>query len=331
MIRIGIAGYGKIGKIRHKFINQFPDTEVSCIYDVKAPEDIDPGIVYFDSFESLIKQNIDAIFICAYNKFLANYTRAALEKGIHVFCEKPPAMHISEMEQVMETYEASGKLLKYGFNHRYHYSIIEAKKVIDSGTLGKPLWMRGVYGKAGSIDYDKEWRNYKKISGGGILIDQGIHMVDLIRYFSGMKFEHIDSHVATCFWDIDVEDNAFALMKSESNFVATLHSSANQWRHKFLLEMCFEEGYINLDGILSETKSYAPEKLIVGKRSHENIDHAMGKPNETISYFDNDDSWKLEINEFLSAIIKGNKILQGTPDDAYETLSLVTRIYENSK
>ena len=179
---------------------------------------------------------------------------------------------------------------------------MEAKKLIDSGEMGKLLWLRGVYGKAGSIDYHKNWRNYQKYSGGGILIDQGIHMLDLMRYFSGQDFTHINSFVTTSFWDIEAEDNAFAIMQSDEKITAMLHSSATQWKHKFLLEMAFEEGYINLDGILSETRSYAPEKLIIGRREFEDITFAMGKPKENTIWFEYDDSWKIEINEFVEAL-----------------------------
>jgi predicted dehydrogenase len=221
-------------------------------------------------------------------------------------------------------------ILKYGFNHRYHYSVQEAKKIIESGSMGKLLWLRGVYGKAGSIDYNKNWRNYSKYSGGGILIDQGIHMIDLMRYFSEQNFTRINSFVTTSYWNIESEDNAFAIMQSDHKVTAMLHSSATQWRHKFLLEMCFEEGYINLDGILSGTRSYSPEKLIVGRREFEDITHAMGKPKENTTWFEYDDSWKLEIDEFINSILGNTKLKHGTIDDAYETLKLVESIYENS-
>ncbi len=196
--------------------------------------------------------------------------------------------------------------------------------------MGKLLWLRGVYGKAGSIDYEKNWRNYQEYSGGGILIDQGIHMLDLMRYFSNQDFVHINSFVTTSYWNIEAEDNAFAIMQSNEKVTAMLHSSATQWKHKFLLEMCFEEGYINLDGILSGTRSYAPEKLIIGKREFEDITFAMGKPKETTIWFENDDSWKLEIDEFVNAIKGHSTIQNGTSKDAFETLKLVERIYENS-
>ena len=126
--------------------------------------------------------------------------------------------------------------------------------------MGKLFMDEGCLWKGRSIDYDKNWRNFKKYSGGGILIDQRIHMLDLMRYFSNEKFNKINSYITTAYWNIKVEDNAFVLMQSENNVIASLHSSATQWRHKFLLEMCFEEGYLNLDGILSGTRSLCSRK-----------------------------------------------------------------------
>jgi len=330
-IRVGIAGFGKIGKIRANELKKFSQVDLVGIYDIEKTEDYSNSQVEFcENFEDLISLNIDAVFICTYNNVLAEYSRYALSKGVHVFCEKPPARTVKELKKVLEYYKASNKILKYGFNHRYHYSVMEAKRKIAKGDLGKIIWIRGVYGKAGSIDYDKNWRNYKKFSGGGILIDQGIHMVDLIRYLSNQNFTEVSSYVTTSFWKIKAEDNAFAMLKSEENIVAMIHSSATQWRHKFLLEICFENGYINLDGILSNTRSYAPEKLITAKREFEDITFAMGKPKESITWFENDDSWYLEIKEFIDAIEKGKPIENGTIYDAIETLSLIEKIYEKS-
>lgn len=330
MIKVGIAGFGKIGQLRMEILLKRNDVEIVGVYDVVKPSKIKAG-VFFESYDDLLNSDLDAVFICAYNTVLANYTARALNKGLHVFCEKPPAMKIEELGIVSKALKSSGKVLKYGFNHRYHYSVMEAKKIIDSGNMGKLLWLRGVYGKAGSIDYDKNWRNFQKYSGGGILIDQGIHMLDLIRYFSGEKFKKINSYITTAYWNIKVEDNAFVLMQSDNKVIASIHSSATQWKHKFLLEMCFEEGYINLDGILSGTRSYAPEKLIIGRREFEDVTFAMGKPKESIIYFENDHSWNLEVDEFIAAINGDGIIKEGTFKDAYETLSLVQRVYENSE
>ena len=330
MIRVGIAGFGKIGQLRANEIKKNPNTELIVVYDVHLPTSIDGNIHFANSFDELLNHDIDAVFICAFNYVLADYTIRALKAGKHVFCEKPPARTTNELKSVIETEKNSNLILKYGFNHRYHYSVQEAKKVIDSGSMGKLLWLRGVYGKAGSIDYDKNWRNYSEYSGGGILIDQGIHMLDLMRYLSNEDFINISSFVTTSYWNIKSEDNAFAIMQSYKRITAMLHSSATQWKHKFLLEMCFEEGYINLDGILSGTRSYAPEKLVIGYREFEDITFAMGKPKETTIWFENDDSWKLEVDEFIEAILGNSSVQHGTSKDAYETLKLVERIYENS-
>ena len=331
MIRIGIAGFGKIGQLRAEILSKREDVIITSVYDVVQPENLNTDITFYKSYDDLLKSGIDAVFICAYNTVLADYTAKALDYGLHVFCEKPPAMKTEELDVVFDSLKNSQKVLKYGFNHRYHYSVLEAKKIIDSGTMGKLLWMRGVYGKAGSIDYNENWRNFKKHSGGGILIDQGIHMLDLMRFFSNEKFSNIKAFKSTSFWDVDVEDNAFIIMQSENNVTASLHSSATQWRHKFLLELCFEEGYLNLDGILSGTRSYAPESLIIGRREFEDITFAMGKPKETVISFENDHSWNLEVDEFMNAVNGESEIMQGTLTDAFETLSLVQKIYEQTE
>lgn len=330
MLRVGIAGYGKIGRLREKAVEEIPNSSVVAIYDLELPELSGMGLTLCKSYEDLLEQDLDIIFICAFNNVLADYTIKALEKGINVFCEKPPARNTEELLQVIEAERKCGKILKYGFNHRYHYSVMEAKKIIDSGEMGRLLWMRGVYGKAGSIDYDKNWRNFRKLSGGGILIDQGIHMLDLMMYFSDSTFSKINSFVTTAFWDIEAEDNAFVIMQNDEKVTAMLHSSATQWRHKFLLELCFEEGYINLDGILSGTRSYAPEKLVIGRREFEDVTHAMGKPKESTIWFEYDNSWKYEVDEFFNAVKSNQSVKNGTSQDAYDALKLVEDIYDHS-
>ena len=331
MIKCGVIGLGKIGKVRMKAIEKNNNFLLCKIHD--------PNIfiekkreLHTESIDEMFESDLDVLFICAFNNVAAEYSIKAINKGIHVFCEKPPARTIKELNLVNAALaKHPNVLLKYGFNHRSHYSVIEAKKIIDSGKLGKLLWIRGVYGKAGSLDYHKNWRNYKKISGGGILIDQGIHMIDLMFHLSGQKFNVQHSLVSTLFWDIESEDNVFALLKSEGNVIASMHSSATQWRHKFLLEMCFENGYLNLDGILSGTRSYAPETIRYGNREFEDITHAMGKPQETVIWFENDDSWEIEVNDFADAIISKTKIKSGNITDAMNALQCVEDIYNYGK
>ena len=329
MIKVGIAGFGKIGKLRYNILKDHPHFEVIGLLDKNLNSPTPKTIKRVSSFSDLIELKIDVVFICSFNDVLADFAIQAIEKGIHVFCEKPPARTVKELEKVKTAFEKSNVTLKYGFNHRYHYSVTEANRIIKEGDFGKLLNFRGVYGKAGSIDYNKNWRNYKKISGGGIVIDQGIHMLDLIRFLSGQEFEVKYSLIKTLFWNIDSEDNAFIILEGDKGSVGSVHSSATQWKHKFLLELTFENGYINLDGILSETRSYAPESLRYGLREFEDITWAMGKPQEHVIWFENDDSWKLEIEEFYRAIAGKGEVLNGTIEDALNTLSLVESVYNS--
>ena len=326
-IKFGIAGYGKMGKIREESILNSPDAKLISIYEVLEYAHYDTNIVQCNSFDELLTTDIDAVIVSAYVSVAAEYVIKALNAGKHVFCEKPPSMTSKEMRKVIETEKKTGNVLKYGFNHRFHYSVMEAKKVVNDGKLGKMLWMRGVYGKAGSIDFYDNWRNYKNFSGGGILLDQGIHMVDLFRYFSNDEFECLSSHLSSSFWNVECEDNAFLTLKSKNDVIATLHSSATQWKHKFLLEMAFENGYINLDGILSSTRSYAPETMIIGKREFEDVTFAMGKPKESITYYEYDKSWELELKEFIEAINGISAVKNGTSNDALEIMKLIDNVY----
>lgn len=330
-IKFGIAGYGKMGKIREESIINSNHAKLISIYEISEHAHDDKNIILCDSYAKLLETDIDAVIVSAYVKVAAEYVIRALDAGKHVFCEKPPSMTSNEMLEVIAAETRSGKVLKYGFNHRFHFSVMEAKKLVDEATLGKLLWMRGVYGKAGSIDFHDNWRNYKNYSGGGILLDQGIHMLDLFRYFSNSEFECLSSHLTSSYWDIECEDNAFLTLKSSKNEIATLHSSATQWQHKFLLEIAFEDGYINLDGILSSTRSYAPETLIVGRREFEDVTFAMGKPKESITYFEYDKSWEYELAEFIDAVTGIAPVVNGTSQDAYEIMKLTDHVYSNSK
>jgi len=328
ILKVGIAGYGKMGMIREESLERCDQVELVSIFDLK--KDIEAGNrIVCRSFDDLLDSDIDAVFVSAYVNVAADYVLRALKAGKHVFCEKPPAMNQQELTEIAEYQSNNDQVLKYGFNHRFHYSVTEAKNLIKQGHMGKLLWMRGVYGKAGSIDFDQNWRNYSKYAGGGILMDQGIHMLDLFRYFSDEEFSCQSSFMGSLFWNIESEDNAFITIKSDSGVMATLHSSATQWRHKFLLEMCFENGYINLDGILSSTGSYAPEILIYAYREMEDIEKAMGKPSENTIHFEKDNSWDLELDEFIHAIFKNKPIKHGSLKDAIEVMKLVDSIYDS--
>lgn len=239
---------------------------------------------------------------------------------------------MQDIERIIEAEQSTPDLkLQFGFNHRFHYAVMEARSMIDTGRFGNVLWMRGVYGKSGGVDFENTWRNKPEISGGGILIDQGIHMIDLFRYFGFKEFADIQSVVTTSFWDIPVEDNAFALLRTPQNRVAMLHSSSTQWKHRFTLEICLDAGYLNLNGILSSTRSYGDETITFARRQFEDESFAFGKPREEIIFFDRDDSWQLEVNHFVDAIVQDRPVESGNSDDALQAMKLVEAIYEHGR
>ena len=245
---------------------------------------------------------------------------------MHVFCEKPPGRNVEDILAVIDVEKDNQDLkLMYGFNHRFHSSVEEAKTIIENNTLGNLINMRGVYGKSQMINFNQDdWRTRREDSGGGILLDQGIHMLDLMRYLSGENFNQIHSFIDNAFWNFDVEDNAYVLMKSSRGIVAQLHSSATQWRHLFNLEITMEKGSIVLGGILTGSKSYGEETLTMITADPEND---RGAPRESTSKFNKDVSWDNEIKYFADSLLNNIAIKRGSIDDAIETMKLIEAIY----
>jgi predicted dehydrogenase len=212
----------------------------------------------------------------------------------------------------------------YGFNHRYHESVVDALRLIQSGELGQIINLRGVYGKSKLITFNQpDWRTKRAIAGGGVLLDQGIHMVDLMRLFAG-EFVEVHSFIANSHWGYDVEDNAYALMRTADGIVGMLNSSATQWRHRFNLDINLERGSIILGGILSGSKSYGAETLTVVTVDHANDN---GDPKEQLTRYNRDPSWEEEISRFAANILADQPIESGSSLDALNTMKLVYKIY----
>jgi predicted dehydrogenase len=328
IFKVGIAGYGIVGKRRHQYINEHPNLCVIAVCDQNLTNDENsfPGIECFNNYIDLLSKELDILFVCLPNNIAAEVTIAGLEKELHVFCEKPPGKDVDDIMKVIEVEKKHSSLkLKYGFNHRYHDSIKEALKIINTGILGEVINLRGVYGKSRVIPFTGGWRSQRAMAGGGILLDQGIHMVDLMRLFCG-EFNEVKSFISNDFWKHDVEDNAYALLKDKKGRIAMINSTATQWQHKFNLEITLSQGYIELHGILSGSKSYGEEKIVIGKRD-ENSDNGQME-SHTIKFLQ-DNSWKDEIFEFADAVINNTPIISGTSKDALETMKLVYKIYYN--
>lgn len=326
-LRVGIAGFGVVGKQRHKCLAKIANTRLVAVSDKTFSDDSlsKEGFYCFDEYKKIYNQKLDALFVCLTNDVAANAVIQGLESGTHVFCEKPPGRNLKDLERVIECKKRYPDLkLMYGFNHRYHSSVQEALRIIRSEELGKILNLRGVYGKSRLITFNQtDWRTKKAIAGGGVLLDQGIHMVDLMRLFAG-EFVDVHSFVSNNYWSYDVEDNAYALMRTKEGVVGMLHSSATQWRHRFHLDINLEKGSLILSGILSGSKSYGAETLTI-VWANPDADH--GDPQEQMMRYNNDHSWDEEVNTFFQSIRSDKKIEHGSIEDAYETMSLVDKIY----
>jgi predicted dehydrogenase len=326
-LRVGIAGYGVVGKRRRNFIDQHPRLQTVAVCDRQFDDEgqFSDGVRYYQTYERLLTEELDILFVCLTNDVAAAVTIAGLENNLHVFCEKPPGRDLNDIAAVIAVENKHPNLkLMYGFNHRYHESVQEALRIVRSGELGELINIKGTYGKSKIISFDSDWRTKRDIAGGGILLDQGIHMVDMMRLFAG-EFVDIHSFVTNSFWNHDVEDNAYALMRSESGVVAMLHSSATQWRHRFNLELTLSKGALILSGILSGSKSYGAETITIVHASKSD----SGDPKEFMIRYNEDPSWRDEIAVFADAVLIGDKgrIENGTSYEAFKTMELVYKIY----
>jgi len=324
-LRVGIAGYGVVGKRRREFIDPHPQLKTVAVCDRVFPEDgtFEDGVRYYSNYRKLLDEPLDLLFVCMTNDIAPEVTMAGLEGGLHVFCEKPPGRDLNDIIQVIRCERRHpGLKLKYGFNHRYHDSVRKALEIVRNQELGRVLNMRGVYGKSKIISFQSDWRTKRDLAGGGILLDQGIHLVDMMRLFAG-DFVQVQSFVSNDFWHHDVEDNAYALMRSADGVVAFLHSSATQWRHRFQLYITLSRGAVILAGILSSSKSYGAETITIIYAS----DDDQGDPKEVTIRYNHDNSWRDEINEFAAAILADKPIVDGSSVEALKTMHLVYRIY----
>lgn len=324
-LRVGIAGYGVVGKRRRLYIDTHPRLKTVAVCDkvFTGGGQLEDGVLHFSNYMDLLEVPMDILFVCVPNYLAAEITIAGLNREIHVFCEKPPGCSIEDIEKVIEAERANPEqYLKYGFNHRYHDSVRDALRIIESGELGEIVNLRGVYGKSKIIPFSGGWRAERTFSGGGILLDQGIHMVDLMQLFCG-NFVDVKSFVSNAYWHHDVEDNAYALLKTGTGQVAMLHSSATQWQHRFLLEIALTEGYLELKGILTGSKSYGQETLVIGRRDDADTG---SQREETITYLE-DNSWRDEVFEFVDAILDNTPVKYGRSDEALKAMKVVYAIY----
>jgi len=328
MIRIGIVGAGLIGKKRAEAIASLSENlKVDLVSDIdeeKAGElsRFCGAASCVDWRELTRRDDIDGVIVATPNKFIREIAISALEHGKHVLCEKPLGRNAGEAEAIWSKAKERGLILKTGFNHRFHPAVRTAKKIVVDGGVGKIYLMRAVYGHGGRPGYEREWRASRDLCGGGELLDQGVHVIDLFRWFLG-EFDEVFGKVETFYWDMEVEDNAFAMLRTRSAQVATMHTSWTQWKNKFLLEIIGEKGYLVVDGLGG---SYGTERLVIGKRKV-----SGGAPDEEIIEFPGPDiSWREELKEFASAIMENREPI-GSGYDGVMANRLVGAVYESAR
>jgi predicted dehydrogenase len=345
-MKVGVVGYGLIGKRRAQIVRQSAEDQLIMVADKDearlAAATGEMGCTgSLDWMDVTGCKDIDAVVVATANKSLMPVAIAALQNGKHVLCEKPPGRNYIETDQIVSAAKKADKIIKVGFNHRHHPAIWKAHEICASGELGPLMFTRAVYGHGGRPGYDKEWRANADLSGGGELLDQGVHIVDLCRWFMG-DFHEANGFISTFFWDLgffensdhrllpsppdqtrqQLEDNAFALLRTQDGRVAQFHTSWTQWKNRFLFEVGGRDGYVKIDGLGG---SYGVEKLTVGHRRLES-----GPPVEDVFEFPGPDiSWQSEWQEFASAIKERRQPL-ANGEDGLQTMRTLAAIYESA-
>ncbi len=328
MHRIGIIGFGKMGQIRKNIIDSIPDCSVKWVCDTVPPKEDnfkftkDPNVIFNDD-------EIDIIFVCTPNYLIKDFVVRGLDSKKHVFCEKPPGISSAQVLEIIDA-EKRNPECKYmiGFNHRWHQSVLEAKKLIDSGKFGDILWVRGRYGKSVDNNFFNNWRSKRAYAGGGILMDQGIHMLDLFLMFCG-DFEEVKAVCSELYWKLDIEDNVFAILKNSKGQVASLHSTMTQWRHLFSFEIFMEHGYIVINGLITPSQTYGKEELSIAENRTSPPQAAWTKEEKITFLIDN--SFEEEVKAFIKCIDFKSPIPIGNSEDALKVMRLVERIYDSDR
>ena len=324
---VAIIGAGFIGRKRATALNKSDNCRLIVTVDVNqnAAESLAQqfgGEVETDWKKVVTRSEIDVVIVATVNKFLAPITIAALKNRKHVLCEKPLGRNTEESKRIIEAATNNRVVLKTGFNHRHHPAIAYGKKLLDAGEIGSLYFMRCRYGHGGRPGYEKEWRADQDLCGGGELLDQGVHVVDLFRWFGG-DFGEAFGYTPTYFWNMVVEDNAFAIFRNSNGVIATMHTSWTQWRNLFSFEVFGSDGYLIIEGLGG---SYGTQKLKIGKRKPES-----GPPDEEIMEFPGFDvSWEEEWKEFISAI-ENNRDPIGNGWDGYQANRMIEAVYESAR
>lgn len=320
-----IVGCGLIGRKRLKALGENPPLRYTCDLDAARAADLAalaPGCAAVTDFHAVLADaHVDAVIVATLNAALAPITLAAVRAGKHVLVEKPGALNAAQLRAVRDAAQKTGARIRLGYNHRYHPALQKARALVDSGGMGPLMFVRARYGHGGRKGYDREWRANPALSGGGELIDQGVHLIDLASWFLG-DFAKVEGHASTLFWDMKVDDNAFLSLRTAAGQTAWLHVSCTEWKNLFSLELYGRDAKLAIDGLGG---SYGAEKLTFYKMLPQ-----MGPPETTVFEFSGaDDSWAVETRAFVEDIRTGREPAPGLRE-AIRTLEIVEDIYRQS-
>ena len=327
MYRVGLIGAGGVGQKRAVAIAAHPHSELSVVCDLNpaaaAALAQSYGAGLAASWEEVVQAPLDIVVVSTTHDFLAPISAAALRQGKHVLAEKPLGRNPAEARLAVEAATQAGRLLKAGYNHRYHPAIAKVHEVFSAGQLGPLHFIRGRYGHGGRPGYEREWRADPAKSGGGELLDQGAHLVDLSLWFLG-ECARVSGMVSTRHWAIaPLEDNAFGLFATAAGQVASLHVSWTQWKNLFCFEVFGRDGYASANGLGG---SYGPEYALVGARASQG-----GPPQEErFDFPPGDESWALEWADFIRAIQTGQTPM-AAGQEALQTLEWIYRLYQAAR
>lgn len=323
-VQVAIVGCGLIGRKRAQ--NLAGAKLVACadlhLERAEALAGSTSGCEATTDWHSVVgRPDLDVVIVATTNNALAQVSRLAIGSGKHVLVEKPGGSSSAELIPLLPLARKMGVQVRVGFNHRYHPAMLKALELCRSGVLGDLMFLRGRYGHGGRIGYDQEWRADPRLSGGGELIDQGVHLIDLSRVFLG-EFPDVEGKAHTYFWDMPVDDNAFLILRTQKGQTAFLHVSCTEWKNLFSLEIYGRKGKLHIEGLGG---SYGLERLALYRMLPE-----MGPPDTTIWEFPREDaSWRMEFELFLEDIQQKRQPDAGL-SDAVAALGIVEKIYRDS-
>jgi predicted dehydrogenase len=324
-VSFAVIGCGLIGRKRVLALGKNPPLLYTCDLDATRAADLAklaPGCTAVTDYQVILADpRVQAVIVSTLNASLAPITLAAVQAGKHVLVEKPGALNAAQLRAIREAAVRTGARVRLGYNHRYHPALQKTRELLDSGVLGPLMFLRARYGHGGRRGYDREWRADPALSGGGELIDQGVHLIDLAGWFMG-DFPTVSGHAATYFWDMKVDDNAFLSLRTAAGQTAWLQVSCTEWKNLFSLEIYGRDAKLAIEGLGG---SYGVEKLTYYKMLPE-----MGPPDITSwEYPRGDESWAIETRAFAEDIRLGREPSPGLKE-GIRTLEIVEEIYRQS-